>query len=108
VKLNENLRRDIFCLPSRQVWHRVLGGHGCLKPAVGNLGTGAEDLIQDGRTNLLVPREDVESLAGALKRLMSDVAWAQKLGEAGAITWQFMGNSASKYLELYKSTMNSF
>ena len=103
---------DIFCLPSRQEAFGIvyLEAMACGKPAVGSLGTGAEDLIKNEKTGLLVPREDVESLAAALKRLMSDIVWAQKLGEAGReyarqFTWE---SSASKYLELYKNILNSF
>lgn len=43
-------------------------------------GGGAEFLIDDGVNGLLVPVNDVEALAGAMKRVLSDKEFANKLG----------------------------
>jgi colanic acid/amylovoran biosynthesis glycosyltransferase len=55
----------------------------CGLPAVSTDLVGIPDLIEDGRTGLLVPAEDVEALAGALERLMDGAGLRQRLAAAG-------------------------
>ena len=44
-------------------------------------GAGARGLIEDGKNGLLVPKGDVESLADAMNRMLSDREFAEKCGQ---------------------------
>lgn len=44
-------------------------------------GGGAKFLIRDGENGLLVPQKDVDAMAQAMDRILSDEEFAQKLGE---------------------------
>jgi phosphatidyl-myo-inositol dimannoside synthase len=78
-------RCDIFALPS--------GGEGfgfvfleamaLEKPVVGGAHGGTLDLIQNGVTGFLVPHGDVESLASALRTLLTDEALRCDMGRKG-------------------------
>jgi glycogen(starch) synthase len=52
------------------------------RPVVGSAAGGIPDLVTHGRTGLLVPPGDVEQLADALVRVLSDRALAERLGRA--------------------------
>jgi len=52
------------------------------RPVVGTRGGGIEDLVRDGENGLLVPPDDPEALAGALVRVLSDRALAERLAVA--------------------------
>jgi len=56
------------------------------RPVVATPCAGTRDLIEDGVNGVLVPPGDVEALAGALARLTSDAAAAQRLADAGRAT----------------------
>ncbi len=76
---------DVLVLPS----HReglptvVLEAHAAGKPVVGASATGIVDLVVNGETGLLFPIGDVQALAEAMTRLVTDKALARKLGLAG-------------------------
>lgn len=53
------------------------------RPIVATAVRGLRDLLEDGRTALLVPPGDAEALAAAVRRVLDDVALARSLGEAG-------------------------
>ena len=55
----------------------------CGLPAVSTRLVGIPDLIEDGRTGLLVAPEDPMALADALQRLAEDPALAERLAKAG-------------------------
>ena len=75
---------DLFVLPSRSeafpngAIEAMAAGLPVIAGAVGGL----LDLIEDGRTGLLVPPCDPESLAGAIASLVDDPPRAHRLGEA--------------------------
>ena len=75
-------------------------------PAIGTLGSGAEDAIVDGVTGFLVePR--VEAVAAALERLLGDEALRTRLGAAGlerarASSWD---DNARAVLALYDEVL---
>ena len=53
------------------------------RPVVATPCAGTRDLIEDGVNGVLVPPGDADALAGALARLTSDAATAQRLASAG-------------------------
>jgi phosphatidyl-myo-inositol dimannoside synthase len=52
-------------------------------PCLGSRDDAAADIIVDGETGLLVPRQDPEAIAGAVARLLTDEAMRRRMGEAG-------------------------
>ncbi len=71
----------VLVLPSRsEGMGRVLLEAFCRgRPVVGSRVGGIADLVRDGETGLLVPPRDPEALAGALVRVLSDRALAERL-----------------------------
>jgi phosphatidylinositol alpha-1,6-mannosyltransferase len=52
-------------------------------PCLGSRDDAAADVIVDGETGLLVPRQDPDAIAGALVRLLADDTRRRRMGEAG-------------------------
>ena len=52
-------------------------------PCLGSRDDAAADVIVDGETGLLVPRQDPEAIAGAASRLLTDESMRRKMGDAG-------------------------
>jgi phosphatidylinositol alpha-1,6-mannosyltransferase len=52
-------------------------------PCIGSRDDAASDVIVDGDTGLLVPRQDPEAIAGALARLLTDESMRRRMGDAG-------------------------
>lgn len=44
---------------------------------------GMQDMVRDGRTGLVCPKDDPDALAGALARLVQDAALRRRIGAAG-------------------------
>jgi glycogen(starch) synthase len=69
---------------------------------------GIPDFIDDGRTGLLVPPNDVDALSNAMQRLLDQPALAGTLANAGAAlvrerySWDSIGG---RYLSLYMTTL---
>jgi glycosyltransferase involved in cell wall biosynthesis len=78
---------DIFVLPSRSEAfpNAVLEAMAAGLPIVASGVGGICELIDDGRTGLLVPAGDPRALADRLGRLMGDPALADRLGEAARV-----------------------
>jgi glycosyltransferase involved in cell wall biosynthesis len=55
-------------------------------PVVASGISGIPELVEDGRTGLLVPPRDPFALAGALRRLHDDPALCERLARAGRET----------------------
>jgi glycosyltransferase involved in cell wall biosynthesis len=55
----------------------------CGRPVIGTDLAGMPELIEDGRTGLLVPPRDPDALAQAIVKLSEDAAWRRELGRAG-------------------------
>lgn len=51
----------------------------CGKTSIGTLGTGVEETMQDEKTGLLVPQNDITALRTAILRLLEDTDLRQKL-----------------------------
>jgi glycosyltransferase involved in cell wall biosynthesis len=81
---------DIFAMTSRSLPKSVegfgiayleAGFHG--KPVVGYRSGGSGEAVMDGETGLLVDERDMDALANALQRLLTDSGLRQRLGEGG-------------------------
>ena len=53
-------------------------------PCLGSRDDAAADVIVDGETGLLVPRQDPDAIAGAITRLLTDDPMRRRMGEAGS------------------------
>jgi glycosyltransferase involved in cell wall biosynthesis len=78
------------------------------KPVVASSETSLEEILEDGKTGLLVPLGDDKALAEAILRLLNDEGLAKRMGEAGrekAAQYQpdFI---AEKTLEFYENVVN--
>ena len=75
----------VFALPSRGEGFGLvyLEAMAAGLPCIGSTDDAAVDVIEDGRTGLLVRQDDVTALAGAVSRLLSDEALRRRMGEAG-------------------------
>jgi phosphatidylinositol alpha-1,6-mannosyltransferase len=80
---------DVFVMPSRQEAGNVEGfgivfaeAAACARPAIGGRAGGIVDVIQDGRTGLLVDPTSPAEIAAAAIRLLTDCQLAARLGAA--------------------------
>jgi glycosyltransferase involved in cell wall biosynthesis len=90
-------RRDIVLL-LQQSWGFVLSSRwegmpnalleamACGIPCVATRVSGSEDIISDGINGLLVEPEQPDAMAQALRRIIEDVLFAQRLGQEGRAT----------------------
>ena len=78
---------DIFALPSRAEGFGVaaLEAAAMELPVVASGVHGLPDVVEDGRSGLLVPPGDADALAGALGRLVADAGLRAELGRAGRV-----------------------
>ncbi len=76
---------DLFALPSRGEGFGLvfLEALALGKPVIGGAHGGIPDVIEDGRTGLLVPHGDVERLRSAVCALLTDPISASKMGATG-------------------------
>lgn len=76
---------DLFVHPSRQEGCPValLEAMACGKACIATRVAGAEDVIEDGVSGLLVPPQDAEALRAAIERVIQDGEFRARLG-AGA------------------------
>jgi glycosyltransferase involved in cell wall biosynthesis len=97
---------DVFCLPSRAEGMPlvVLEAMAQARPVVATAVGGTPELVVDGETGLLVPPDDVDALARALKRALSDPGLATRMGEAGRARVErdfSLAASTARVLSLY-------
>jgi glycosyltransferase involved in cell wall biosynthesis len=96
---------SVFVLPSRREAFGIvlLEAAACRKPVVASRVGGIPEVIEDGRTGLLVPPEDVQALADAILRIYREPGEASRLAQnlhdhvKSSFTWQ---NAARRYLVL--------
>jgi glycosyltransferase involved in cell wall biosynthesis len=76
---------DIFVLPSRSEGfsNALIEAMASSLPVIATRVGGNPEAVQDGVTGLLVPTEDPDSLADALRELLSDPERSRAMGEAG-------------------------
>jgi starch synthase len=100
----------VFCLPSRfEPYGLVLleaMAHGL--PCVATRGDAFPEIVEDGRTGLLVPHDDASALGGALVGLLEDHERAHALGAAGrrrveeTLNWDAVARRMAPALEQLK------
>jgi L-malate glycosyltransferase len=80
-------RFDIYAAPSRldseSFGVAVIEASACALPVVVSDAGGLPEVVRDGQTGLVVPRDDVPALQAALKRLLLDATLRDELGRAG-------------------------
>ena len=80
-------RMDIFVAASRldseSFGVAVIEASSCALPVVVSDAGGLPEVVQQGETGLIVPREDVAALHAAMKRLVLDADLRQTMGSAG-------------------------
>jgi glycosyltransferase involved in cell wall biosynthesis len=76
---------DVAVLPSYREAQglSVLEAMALSRPVVASNVGGIPEMIEDGRTGLLVPPHDADALAAAIVRLLTDHPYADTLGRAG-------------------------
>lgn len=76
---------DCVVCPSRvePLGNVILEGWAHRRPVVAAASAGPAGLIENGRTGLLAPVDDVDALTTALRRVIDDAALARNLGENG-------------------------
>jgi glycosyltransferase involved in cell wall biosynthesis len=76
---------DVVCVPSRfeSSSYVALEAMRAGRPVVASRVDGLDEIVLDGETGFLLPREDPVALARTLDRLAADRALAQRLGSAG-------------------------
>ena len=82
-------RLDIYAAPSRldseSFGVAVIEASACALPVVVSDAGGLPEVVRDGETGLVVPRDDVPALQAALQRLVRDPALRDRLGRAGRL-----------------------
>ena len=71
---------------------------------------GVPEIIQDGESGLLVPDGDASALAAALRRVLTDQTFRDRLVATGraAVTERFApGPAADFFLRIYQGVMNA-
>lgn len=98
---------DIFSLPSYEEAFGIVYIEAMARgiPVVGCVGTGAGDIIVDGKTGLLVRQRDANELARALERLVRDPALRRRIGrnarqKAKRFSWS---SNVRNYVAIFKA-----
>jgi glycosyltransferase involved in cell wall biosynthesis len=76
---------DIFVMSSvtEGLGTSLLDAMGCGKPIVATTAGGMPEVVDDGRTGLLVPPRDHQAMANAIVTLLTDESARQDMGAAG-------------------------
>jgi glycosyltransferase involved in cell wall biosynthesis len=98
---------DVFVFPSEfeALGISLVEAAGCGLAAIGSRTGGIVDVIEDGRSGLLVPPRDTAALAAAMRRLAADPVWRRALGErARAVALQGFDerDSLARYRALFR------
>ena len=76
---------DVFVMPSitEGLGTSILDAMACRKAVVASAVGGIPEVVEDGRTGLLVPPRDASALGSAIVRLLRDPSLAGRLADAG-------------------------
>ena len=76
---------DVFVMSSvtEGLGTSLLDAMACGKPIVATTAGGMPEVVQDGRTGILVPPRDHEAMAEAIVRLLEDATRRDRMGDAG-------------------------
>ena len=103
---------DVFVLSS--LWEGqpivLLEAMAAAKPVVATAVDGIPEIVEDGKSGLLVNAGDVESLASAMERLFLDSELRKRFAEKGRdrISAQFTARHMAEHVtQLYRSSLNS-
>jgi L-malate glycosyltransferase len=79
---------DVFVMSSvtEGLGTSLLDAMACGKPVVATEAGGIPEVVEHGRTGLLVPPRDHAAMAGAIVRLLNDAALRHQMGAAGLVT----------------------
>lgn len=61
----------------------IIEGMAAAKPVVATNGGGVPEIVEDGRTGLLVPMEDAQAMADGICSILADPAKAREMGRLG-------------------------
>jgi colanic acid/amylovoran biosynthesis glycosyltransferase len=91
----------LFCLPSRSegLPRVALEAAARGRAIVGGNRAGIPDVVEDGVNGLLVDPDDAHELADALVRILSDRAYAERLGSAARRTGEEWAVTPAEYAE---------
>jgi glycosyltransferase involved in cell wall biosynthesis len=103
-------RLDIYCAFSRaeSFGVAILEASACEKPVIVSDADGPAEVTLNGKTGLVVPKEDVEASANAIIKLIQDEKLRNKMGKAGRAhvlehyTW---GKSLNLMLDAYSKIL---
>jgi glycosyltransferase involved in cell wall biosynthesis len=100
-------RAAVLCLPSTYEGFPVtiVEAMAAGLPVVATRVAGVPEAVDDGRTGLLVPPEDVSALAAALDRLLEDLDLRRRMGRAAQAEFErrfTIGVVADAHLALYE------
>ncbi len=99
---------DIFVLPSRGegISNTILEAMACSLPVVATRVGGNPELVKENNTGLLVPSNNPEKMADALRVYLTDKVLAQKHGRAGrqrVESYFSIDKMVASYVEMYDS-----
>jgi len=110
-----NLRRycdairtfDVFVRPtlSGGIGHTVIEAMAMAKPVVAVAAEGMLEIVEDGCTGIVIPRNDTSAMAAAISRILGDPVTARRMGSAArrAITEKFNADTlVNKILAIYE------
>ena len=103
-------KSNVFLFPSRHegMPNALLEAMASGLPGIATCIAGNEELVVEGETGYLIPSEDIESLQGALKKILNDQNLRQQMGIASRrrveenYSWESTAQQYALYLEKVK------